>query len=344
VRSGSFVGSAMLLVALAGMAASEDFSGRVTAEIAKGRAVLSATTPNESLKGNFTDTQTLFGDAETQLKANQPFVCLETIAYAWASTQAQALAGGGWGSAEKGIDALTKEWEKAGQAIAADRKKFPARPLAGQVAAIRALAELSLGQVQENYDASLDYGRAQGLAFGAYYIGRAQGHLRAALFFAELKGPQTRPILPLGSVAAQIAAAEKEILAAYAKPGSTTFHTNFILANSSIKLSRELETQGYHYGALMILMRAVYSFAQNNAKTPPASDIPTMQAAVAEWKKQLAASKRDHSIGEVYVQKTENALAAGAAAGEAGDAQRLRAALLLNVVLPKYWEITEGAK
>jgi len=341
-RVACFVAS---LLCLPGAGApAQDITAKLTNQIAKTRTALDAIPATEFVKGESANIRNQLTDAEKQVQEKRPLLAVETLAGACASAEGLAAAGDGWGKDGKGIDVLEKDWNTAGAALARDRKKFPARAPAGQPAFVRAIAEISIGQVQENYAAAFGYGREAGLEYGAYYIGRSQGHMAFALFSAALQTSVEGQPVTVPDLTAQIVALDKAIVAAYAKPGSTTFHSSFIVANASIKLARETNAQGYHAGALIALMRAHYALGQTQISAPPMEELSTLRSKAGEWAKKLAADKRDHSIPEQYLEKAQMAIAAGDTEGEAGANQRQRAALLLTVVLPQYYAIMEGAK
>ncbi len=179
-------------------------------------------------------------------------------------------------------------------------------------------------------------------AFGAYYLGRADGQMAFALFLGGLKAPPMRKAISLGSLTDPIAAVEDEIVSAYAKPGSTAQHSNFILANSSLKLARELERHGFRLGSMVTLLRSLFALALATQPTPAVDQDAMLSARAEEFEKRFAAAARDESIGEAFVDKARISLEKSRAGGEAADRERLRAGALLGVVLPRYIEIMEG--
>ena len=348
VRRWPLVVAACMALGSAYGAFADDMAGRLTAQIAKTKAAFAALpAESEFVKQNGPGTNAQIVEAETQLKAGRRHLSLEALANAWPGTDGLVGATGGWGENGKGIEELEKQWNAAGPVIERDRKKFPARTPAGQSLFTRAIAELSLGQVKENYAAALEYGRhpVGGLPSGGFYLARAQGLMAFALAVSDIKEPERRKAPAIGSHEARIAALEKAIMAEYAKPGSTTFHALFITANSQVKLARELDRDKLYVGALVVLLRAQFAHGMILTPQPPGTDaIPELKARLAEIEKRLAADKRDHSIGELYAQKTQLALEAGAADGEAGATQRRRAAAFLNSLFPLYFAIMDGAK
>jgi hypothetical protein len=208
------------------------------------------------------------------------------------------------------------------------------------------MAEQSYGQIDEHYAVAVDYGRFSGVSSGAYYLGRAEGQMAWALTLSNLTASSTSTAAKVASappsVTVAIAKVEDEIVTAYAKPGSTAQHSNFIVANSSLKLAKELDNRGLRYGALITMLRSLFALSLATIKGPS----PDLENALGEragaFEKRFTASKRDESIGEAFIEKARIALEKSRAGGETGDRERLRAAALLDVVVPRYIEITEG--
>jgi hypothetical protein len=342
----------LLLVLVALTASPSDAAGTLpellSAEIGRNRAMLDALPSSPLVDGERPRVKGQLDDALALLKANRVNTAIETLSSAIPGVSALARAGTGWDDtgkgSGKGIDALAKEWEDVGRVIRLDRAKFPAKKPAGQSAFIRAQAEQSLGQIDEHYAVAVDYGRFSGVTSGAYYLGRAEGHLALALFLSRLTPTSSKGAAAVTSFAAPIARVENDIVTAYARPGSTAQHTNFILANSSLKLAKELDQRGSPGGALVTMLRSL--FALSLATMPPAG--PEMEkplvAKADEFEKRLAASDRDESIGLAFVEKARIALERSHAGGEAGGRERLRAAALMEAVVPRYIEVTKGCE
>jgi hypothetical protein len=189
---------------------------------------------------------------------------------------------------------------------------------------------------------AVDYGRFSGVSSGAYYLGRAEGQMAVALFLSRLTKDRAKPVATVAALAGPIARIENDIVEAYAKPGSTSQHTNFILANSSLKLAKELDAHGLRLGSLATLLRSLLYLSLATLPAPPADQDPVMAANADGFDRGFAASKRDESLGESLVEKARIALEKSRAGGEGAERERLRAAALLGVVIPRYIEITEG--
>jgi len=326
----------------------QDVAGGLRAEIQRRRTALDAIPGSPLVDGDRPRLRALLDDAESQLKQGRTLAALESLSSACPGVQALASAGSGWDDTGKGagkhLDALAKEWEEAGRRLKADRPKFPTNPPKGESAFVRALAEQSMGQIDEHYAVAQDYGRESGVSAGAYYLGRAEGQLAWALTLSRLPGDSEKPALRLTSLKAPLATLEDDIVEAYAKPGSTAQHTNFILANSSLKLAKELEQHELRFGALLTLLRSLFALSLATLPTPTADQDAGLAEAATEFEKRFSASKRDESIGAAHVEKARISLEKARAGGEPGERERLRAAALLRVVVPRYLEITEGMK
>ena len=145
----------------------------------------------------------------------------------------------------------------------------------------------------------------------------------------------------LATLAGPLSRLEDEIVTAYAKPGSTAQHSNFILANSSLKLAKELEAKGRHHGALITLLRGLFSLSLATLDTPGAAETRSLAEEAARFETRLGAAKVDETIGAAFLEKARIALEKSEAGGEGSDRERLRAAGLLRVVIPRYIEIME---
>jgi hypothetical protein len=335
-------------VAAASPASAQSLATRLSTEIERNRNILAALPSSPLGQGEMPRLKGLLDDADTLLKANRVSAVLETLSSAIPGIGGLRRASTGWddagNGAGKGIDALTKEWEAVGLALKVDRPKFPAQAPAGENASIRALAEQSVGQIDEQYAVAVDYGRLSGTSAGAYYLGRAEGQMALALFLSGLPKERLRGALTLPPLATPIAALEDDIVAAYAKPGSTSEHTNFIVANSSLKLARELDQKGWRLGALVTMMRSRLALALATMAPSTDDQDKTAASALDALERQFAASKLDQSIGDAWVEKARIALEKSRAGGEGADRERLRAAALSSEVLPRYWQIVRVAE
>ena len=328
------------------LSAGQGLALTLTIETQRQRAALDAIPGSPLVDGERPRLKGLLDDVDSLLKARRIDPAIETLASAAPGVTAIARAGTGWDDTGKGpgkhLGDLAKEWEEVGRALRVDRTRFPGAMPAGQSAFVRALAEQALGQVDEHYAVAVDYGRFSGVSAGAYYLGRAEGQLSMALFLSRLTSDSTRPLGSIPPLADPIARVENDIVDAYAKPGSTAQHSNFIVANSSLKLAKELDGHALRLGSLATLLRSLLYLALATLPAPASDQDAVLAAKADDFTERFATSKRDHSIGEAFVEKARVALEKGRVGEEGADRERLRAAALLNVVIPRYIEIMEG--
>jgi hypothetical protein len=318
----------------------------LAAEVRRNRIILAAIPASPLVDGERPRLGGLLDDVESLLKAQRLGLALETLSSIAPGVTALVRAGAGWDdtgtSSGKHIDDLVKEGEGVGRALKANRDAFPKVKPRHQSAFVRAMAEQSFGQIDEYYEVAVDYGRFSGVSSGAYYLGRAEGQMAFALLLSGTVSLASKGSVPMTSLAGPIAALENDIVTAYAKPGSTAQHGNFIIANSSLKLARELDLHGWRLGSLVTLLRSLFALSLATLTPPSADEDPVLAAKADEFEKHFAASTRDDSVGEAFVEKARLALEKSRAGGDGAERERLRAAALLDAVIPRYLKIMEG--
>ena len=335
-----------VVIAIPASSRAQDAEELLRGEVQRNRAALDAIGASPTVDGERPRLKGLLDDIDTLVKNGRSSAAIESLSAAAPGVSAIASAGAGWDDSGKGagkhIDSLEKEWEAIGRTLKTERERFPASKPPNQTAFVRAMAEQSRGQVDEQYAVAVDYGRFSGASAGAYYLGRAEGQMRFALFLSGVSSPSTGRAVSIASLASPIAAVENDIVTAYAKPGSTAQHSNFILANSSLKLARELDLHGWRFGSMVTLLRSLFALSLATLPAPAAGQDGSLLAKADELDKRFTASKRDDSIGQAFVEKARIAIEKSQAGGEGGERERLRAGALLTVVIPRYIEIMEG--
>ncbi len=318
----------------------------LAAEANRNRLALKALPSSELVEGERPRIMGLLDDLDSQLKAQRSGAAIEALSSVVPGVTALARAASGWDdtgkAAGKHIDALMAEWEEVGRRLKADRTRFPLEKPDGQTAFVRAMAEQSFGQVDEHYAVAVDYGRFSGVSAGAYYLGNAEGHMELALFLSGLTSSSARTTVAIPMLAGPINTVENDIVSAYARPGSTRQHSSFILANSALKLARELDQNGWHFGAMTALLRSLFALTLATLPPPALAHEPVLASKATAFETQFAPSKRDNSIAEAFLDKARIALEKSRAGGDGAERERLRAAALLDVVIPWYLEIMKG--
>lgn len=336
----------LLVAAVPASSRGQDLTAALSGEAQRCRAALAAIPSSDFVDGERPRLTSLLNDTESLLQSGRIAMAIETLSSVAPGVQGMERAGSGWDdtgkTSGKHMDALTREWEDVGPTLKSDLGRFPAAKPAEQTSFIRAMAEQSLGQVGEQYRVAVDYGRVSGASYGAYYLGRAEGHLAWALFLSRLKTPSAKPLATVTSLGAPIERLEDEIVTAYAKPGSTAQHTNFILANSSLKLAKELNQQGYLSGAMVTMLRSLLALSLATLPTPAREQEATLATVAARFEERFAASGHDHTVGQSLVEKARVSLEKAGARGDDADRERQRASALLTVVIPRYIDLMGG--
>ena len=232
------------------------------------------------------------------------------------------------------------EWRRVGELLRADLAPPAADTLAGvRPAAARAIGEAALPQVRIYYEASLDYGANTVLDAGLYYIGSALAQRELTSFVRGLAPGDAPPAPELRSLAPELEALEREILAAYRPPASIDRHVDFIRASAALKEARELDALGLRYGALLRYLQAAQSFAAA-AGAPSSSGDGTplpLAARLHDYDERLSSADVDHTLGRLFLETAE------ALAGRGPDADLHAAEAIATSVLPRYFAALEPA-
>lgn len=215
-----------------------------------------------------------------------------------------------------------------------------AAALAGTPAAVRALGEVAIPQVQVYHQASLDYGHNTMADAGLAYLGLAQSQRDIVDFYRKLPAPSPlRPAPPLRSLRPELEALKADMLSVYRPPVSIDRHAEFIVASSTLKEARELEAAGLQYGALLRYLQAAQQFAPLRPAPPPPLAAEALDKRLSELAARLSAGEVDHGIGQLFLE-TARSEAARATPGSPSVA----ASQLASDVLPRYFAALEPAR
>ncbi|HEV2851701.1 MAG TPA: hypothetical protein VHC97_02750 [Thermoanaerobaculia bacterium] len=277
--------------------------------------------------------------AGEDLKAGRRLLALQRLASVRVNVSAMSYLSRLPARQRQGMAGFEAEWARLGKTMRDDlRAPSPAAFEGVRPAAVRALAEASLPQVREYYDASLDYGRNTSPGDGLFYLATAQAQRELTDFFRTFSEPSPRPAPPLRALDPELDALETEMLAAYRPPASIDRHGDFITTSATLKEARELNAAGLRYGALLRYLQAAQSFAALRPAAPKPG-----AGALAErlrgFGARLSAGNTDHSIGRLFLE-TAQAQLAGAAPGTAPAS----AMAIAGDVLPRYFAALEPAR
>jgi hypothetical protein len=248
----------------------------------------------------------------------------EAIAYAYARTKS--------GVAKAGPAAFEREWRRLGGDIRARERRLDA---AGRTppAAARAMMQVARGQSAPYYKSGRLYGLNASLDEGLIYGGLAAGYLDYALVCRDMPGAAKGPAHRFVLVAPLLSALETETVRAYDRADEQG-RRRFIRVNSTLKLASELDLRGWYEGALYQYLEASYALGLLVDAAPDQSRIEALGADIRSAAARLDAGGADDSIGRIFLQSAESALA-----GACGLSDReKRAAVLVDRVLPRYFE------
>jgi hypothetical protein len=283
----------------------------------------------------------LLVQARTALASGRRLLALQRLLAARAQLSAAAYAQAPPASAAKdAASSFEAEWARMGGALG-DRLARPAPGALDGVrpAALRALAETALPQSRVFYDASLVYGRATMPEYGLHYLGQARSAGEAVDLCRSLAEPGGGRPPGVRSVGSEIEALEDEMLAAYRPPLSVDRHAEFIAASAQLKEARELDGLGLGHGALLRYLQAAQRFSslREARGSGAAGAAEPLDGRVRAFEKRLAASGADHSLGRLFLERAQEALAASPPETEVARA-------IVHDVLPRYLNALEPAR
>jgi hypothetical protein len=230
-----------------------------------------------------------------------------------------------------GLAVFEQEWRRRGPELAARQRKLSAPSKLPLV--IQAFSERALTQVQPTYQASLLYGQETSVENGLFYLGLAHAHLAFAAFCRQLKfAPGAAAWRP--APAPELAAVEKAVLAAYRQFDSPEQHGAFIRVNSLLKQAQDLARERRGCGAWLLALearRALVPIIQTAA--PPSAAVLRIQS--ERYHTQLSRAQTDHSLGWLYWQMADTALATD---------DLKQAQVILQQILPRYFQSLTRSK
>jgi hypothetical protein len=313
---------------------SPDTPDPLAAEIARETAVLKSLPDSDDMLKQLHDAAgPVLARADEALRVGRRLLALQRLAPAYTNVAAaeylRALP-----APARDASGFEAEWARRGLELTGSRPSAEGL----EPAAVRALAEAAIPQVKIFYDASLEYGRSTMAEAGLYYIGSAKGQLAFVEFARALREPAAGTAPRLRSLAPEIDAFEKQVLAAYKPPASIDRHAEFIAASASLKEARELDAVGLRYGALLRLLQAALRFAPPPG--PGAADSAEIAREVESARARLADGGVDHTIARIFLDAAQGDLEASAA--KPGTAPAL-AATVVSEVLPRYFAALASA-
>ncbi|HEX9186127.1 MAG TPA: hypothetical protein VGB87_03570 [Vicinamibacteria bacterium] len=284
----------------------------------------------------------LMAQAQAALASGRRLLALQRFLAARAQLSAAAYAQAPPARAAKDAGGFEAEWTRMGGALG-DRL---ARPSPGALdgvrpAVLRALGEVALPQSRVFYDASLEYGRATMPEYGLHYLGQARSAGETVDLCRALAEPGGERPPGVRSVGSEIEALEEEMLAAYRPPLSVDRHAEFIAASAQLKEARELDGLGLGHGALLRYLQAAQRFwplrEARGSGAAAGRDAEPLGGRIRAFEKRFATSGADHSLGRLFLERAQEAVAASPPETEIAQA-------IVSDVLPRYLHALEPAR
>lgn len=236
---------------------------------------------------------------------------------------------------KSGVPGFEQEWKRRNLQLADYGKRYASIRWDGKPAALRAIAEASWVETRALLEASRPYAAATQIQYGLYYLGRSQGNADYAFFCQGLNLKAQKPAPRYRSLAPEIEVLQSRVITAYQPPASIEHHSEFIQINAAIKTAKELDAAQLYFGSLYKYLEGVRLFAMLDAKSPEAADASKLAADSAEFRRTLADAEADASIGEIFLERAESAIAGFNT--DKSDPSKLKAArVALETVLPAY--------
>jgi hypothetical protein len=328
LRTAALILLPLLVVASALPACALDAAGRVNADVQRLQQAIQESKPTDPMPvAALKEADKAVGRARAALAAGRLYVGLEELG------RARLFYGGAQVAQQPGAG-FEAAWKRAQGDFTSGRA--PAGPRASN-AALEALAEVGQGKSLPLFQTSRAYAEVTNAGAGLYYLGQAKASADFAAFCRGVGAPRRGGPLALRSLAPELAALQAKVDAAFQPPRSIEQHPAFIALNATLKLAGELEAQRLYAGALYQYLDAVQQLATLDAGSTDAAD---PRAALAALAAQVKAARRDDSIAELFLERAQTFLDAGApATGSAapGADEVRKVVVIARDVLPAYF-------
>ena len=280
---------------------------------------------------NFAPVNSMAGDslkaASEALNAGRLYLSLETLAEASNLLQGARVAEDSATVVKGGLPAFESQWGEASLKLTALDQQAQTRGWDHSSAAIRSLSEAAQGRSLPLLEGGRGFATATEPKDGLFYLGEAQGEAEFAQFCATLHLPAKATPFPLRSLLPELVRRQEKTNAAFQPPRSIELHPRFIALNSTLKLAQELDARKFYAGALYQYLEAVRHYGMLDAAPLDAARQVAVKEAVAAAQTKLAASTRDDSIAQLFVERAASQVAH--ADGSAPSADEWRSAQVI---------------
>ncbi len=314
---------------------------QIEAEISRLRPLMDTTRAGSKAVRNFTKSAFVnMQKTDEYLKAGSLYLSLARMGAARHGEQAAVyMQNAEKRTAGKGVEGFREETDALQSILENQERAFEDVPRSEVPAIVEAYIEKSRSEAWKHYYLGQHMG-----AKGLYMFGASKASMDLALFTLGFRFGQIKPPPSLAPLEESLSPFEARVVEAYVDPEfgveeKKVRYNNFLLANVSIKEARKLDKKRYLFAALLAYLEARKLFAMIEQPEPESETLAKLLERNVALADELAAAEIDHSLG-LYL--LETARDEGQRAAEDSTAGR-KAVVIMEVVLPHYLELTEGA-
>jgi hypothetical protein len=281
-------------------------------------------------------------EARADLKPGNLYLSLYTIRTCQLELAALAYAQAKPDLANKGAEAFEAEWRQLGSSLTAKENILSDRTTK-LPAVIVALADVSQSQARPYYQSGKLFALNSNMSEGIYYLGRAPANLDFAIMCRNLHFSRPKKAsAEFRSPQPELAKLEATVLRTYKTADVSTQQAQYNRLNSNLKIAGELNRASMFEGALLKYLESRLYFGLL-ITTAEKEDVQHLRERTKEVEKLLTSDKFDHSIGLLFWQMADRSLNPEGKA-EPSASQIKRAVVILNVVLPSYFDYLKETK
>jgi len=275
-------------------------------------------------------------EARANIKLKNLYLSLYTIRTCQLELASLAYAEAKSDLTRKGTDVFETEWRELGNSLN-EREKILADRTTKLPAVIVALADVSQSQARPYYQSGKLFALNSNMAEGLYYLGRAPANLDFAITCRGLQLSRPKKATTVfRSPHPELTQLEAMALRTYKSADVSTQQAQYNRVNSNLKIAGELDRASMFEGALLKFLESKFYFGLI-ITTAEREDLQHLRERTKEMEKLLNSDKVDNSIGLLFWQLADRSLNPDGKV-EPGAAQIKRAVVILNQVLPGYFD------
>lgn len=342
-RFGKFLFALTILGVLPSFTRGQDAKTQIRAEIDRLQQSLRARPISiADLASLGPDIDKMLQDAAGALDSGKPYLSMEKLLQAEDLLQGARVTEEKSAAVKSGLPAFEAEWENASRNLAAINQETRKKDWHNAPVALQALSETAQGKSVPLLDGSRGFATSTKPGDGLFYMGQAQGNAAFAKFSSSLGLARASASFPLRSYLPELQKLQQKTNAAFRPPRSIELHTRFIALNSTLKLAEELDAQKFYAAALYQYLEATRHVAMLDAPPLDATGQTALKTDIAAARKNLASSRQDDSLAELFLERAESQAVHGDGSAPSADEWR-SARVILDQVLPAYFAARKPA-